>query len=39
MTKYKSVSEHPDANTIKMSMYVGDGKEPMFTVEYKRKKK
>ena len=38
MTKYKSVSEHPDANTIKMSMYIGDGKEPMFTVEYKRKK-
>ena len=39
MTKYKSVTEHTDADTMKMSMYTGDAKEPMFTVTYKRKKK
>lgn len=38
MTKYKSVTEYPDADTMKMSMYIGDGKDPMFTVSYKRKK-
>lgn len=38
MTAYKSVTEYPDADTFKMSMWVGDGKEPMFTVAYKRKK-
>jgi len=37
-TKWKSVSEMPDDDTVLMSMYVGDGKEPMFTVTYKRKK-
>lgn len=37
-TKYKSVSEMPDENTVKMSMYMGDLKEPAFTVTYKRKK-
>jgi hypothetical protein len=37
--KWKSVSKHKDDDTIVMSMYVGDAKEPMFTVTYKRKKK
>lgn len=36
--KWKSVSTMPDDDTINQSMYVGDGKEPMFTVTYKRKK-
>lgn len=36
--KWKSVSTMPDEDTINQSMYVGDGKEPMFTVTYKRKK-
>jgi len=36
--KWKSVSEMKDDDTIFMSMYVGDAKEPMFTVTYKRKK-
>jgi len=38
MAKYQSVTEHTDADTMKMSMYIGDGKDPMFTVTYKRKK-
>jgi hypothetical protein len=36
--KWKSVSTFPDEDTINTSMYVGDAKEPMFTVTYKRKK-
>lgn len=36
--KYKSVSTYPDADTINFSMYIGDGKDPAFTVVYKRKK-
>ena len=36
--KWKSVSEFSDDDTIKFSMYVGDGKDPMFTITYKRKK-
>jgi hypothetical protein len=36
--KWKSVSRMPDDNTVEMSMYVGDAKDPMFTVTYKRKK-
>jgi Protein of unknown function (DUF1579) len=36
--KWKSVSEMVDDNTINFSMYVGDGKDPMFTIVYKRKK-
>jgi Protein of unknown function (DUF1579) len=36
-TKWRSVSEMPDKNTIEMSMYVGDAKDPMFTITYKRK--
>ena len=38
LTTWRSVSQMPDNNTVEMSMYVGDGKEPMFTVTYKRKK-
>jgi hypothetical protein len=38
LTKWRSVSEMPDKDTIEFSMYVGDGKDPMFTVTYKRKK-
>lgn len=37
-TKWRSVSEMPDKDTVQMSMYVGDAKDPMFTVTYKRKK-
>lgn len=37
-TKHKTVSEMPDDNTINFSMYMGDGKEPAFTIVYKRKK-
>jgi hypothetical protein len=36
--RWKSVSKFPDDDTAEMSMYVGDGKDPMFTVTYKRKK-
>lgn len=39
MVKYKSVTEFPDDDTMKFSMYQGDTKEPSFTVTYKRKKK
>lgn len=37
-TKYKSVSEYPDDDTVNFAMYVGDTQEPSFTVVYKRKK-
>ncbi len=37
-TKYKSVSMMPDNDTINFAMYMGDGKEPAFTIVYKRKK-
>jgi hypothetical protein len=36
--KWKSVSVMKDADTIEFSMFVGDGKEPMFSITYKRKK-
>jgi hypothetical protein len=36
--KWKSVSAMPDDDTVTMSMFVGDAKEAMFTVTYKRKK-
>ena len=36
-TRYKSVSKMPDADTVEMTMWIGDGKEPMFTITYKRK--
>jgi Protein of unknown function (DUF1579) len=35
---YKSVTVFPDADSMTMTMWVGDGKEPMFSVAYKRKK-
>ncbi|MBA4190247.1 MAG: hypothetical protein C0467_19855 [Planctomycetaceae bacterium] len=37
-TKYKSVTTITDDNTINFSMYIGDVKEPSFTIVYKRKK-
>ena len=37
-TKFKSVSVTPDDDTINFRMYIGDGKEPAFTIVYKRKK-
>jgi hypothetical protein len=37
-TKFKAVSEMPDNDTINFAMYMGDGKEPAFTIVYKRKK-
>ena len=37
-TKYRTVSEMTDDDTVNFSMYMGDGKEPMFTILYKRKK-
>jgi len=36
--KWKSVTEMTDNDTVHLSMYAGDGKDPMFTVTYKRKK-
>jgi hypothetical protein len=36
--KYRSVTKMPDADTMVMTMYMGDAKEPAFTVNYKRKK-
>ena len=37
-TKYKSVTVAKDADTMEMTMYIGDAKEPTFTITYKRKK-
>jgi hypothetical protein len=36
--RFKAVSSMPDADTIDFAMYMGDGKEPAFTIQYKRKK-
>lgn len=36
--KWRSVTEMPNDDTMEMKMYVGDAKDPMFTVSYKRKK-
>lgn len=38
LVKWKSVSVMTDDDTVNFSMYVGDEKEPMFTIVYKRKK-
>ena len=38
-TKFKSVSTMPNDDTINFDMYMGDGKEPAFTIVYTRKKK
>jgi len=37
-TKYKSISVMPDDDTIEFSMYMGETKDPSFTISYKRKK-
>jgi hypothetical protein len=37
-TKYRSVSKMPDRDTLEMTMWIGDGKEPAFTITYKRRK-
>ena len=36
--KMKTVSVMPDADTIDFKMYMGDAKEPGFSILYKRKK-
>jgi hypothetical protein len=36
--KYKSLTKIPDTDTMEMTMYMGDAKEPAFSVTYKRKK-
>jgi hypothetical protein len=36
--KYKSVTKMLDADTMEMTMYMGNAKEAAFTVTYKRKK-
>ncbi|HTK74753.1 MAG TPA: DUF1579 domain-containing protein [Gemmataceae bacterium] len=38
MVKHKTVSKMPDDNTIQFAMYMGDAKEPAFTILYKRRK-
>jgi Protein of unknown function (DUF1579) len=37
-TKFKSVTKFVDDNNIEFEMYMGDGKDPGFTITYKRKK-
>jgi hypothetical protein len=37
-TKHTAVSEWKDDDTMNFSMYMGDGKEPAFTILYKRRK-
>ena len=37
-TKYKSVTVWKDDDTFDFAMYMGDGKDPAFTIVYKRKK-
>lgn len=37
-TTHRAVSEWKDDDTMHFSMYVGDAKEPGFTIEYKRRK-
>jgi hypothetical protein len=36
-TRYKSVSEWKDDDTVVYSMYAGDGREPALTIAYKRR--
>ena len=38
VTTWRSVSRMPDNDTVEMSMYVGGGTDPMFTIAYRRKK-
>ena len=37
-TRYRSVSTMPDDDTIHYAMYMGDGKDPLVTIVYKRRK-
>jgi hypothetical protein len=37
-TKYKSTTKMQDDDTMVLTMYIADGKDPAFTVTYKRKK-
>jgi hypothetical protein len=37
-TKFRSVTSMPDDNTIHFDMFMGDTKEPAFTIIYKRRK-
>jgi Protein of unknown function (DUF1579) len=37
-TKHTAVSEWKDDDTMHFSMYVGDGKDPAFTIQYQRRK-
>lgn len=39
MTKYRSETKTTSKDDFEMKMWIGDGKEPMFTILYKRKKK
>ena len=36
--KYRSETKFVDKDTIEMSMWIGDGKDPMFALVYKRRK-
>lgn len=38
MTKYRSITRFPTADTMEFLMYIGDTKDPTFIVHYKRKK-
>jgi hypothetical protein len=38
MAKHKIVTKMPDDNTMDFAMYMGDSKDVMFTIQYKRKK-
>jgi hypothetical protein len=38
MAKHKIVTKMPDDNTMEFAMYVGDGKDAVMTIQYKRKK-
>jgi hypothetical protein len=37
-TKYKSVTKTLDNDTVVLTMYIGEGKDPAFVITYKRKK-
>jgi len=36
MARYRSITRMPDADTLEMTMFIGDLKEPAFTVTYTR---
>lgn len=37
-TTYRSVTARPDADTMRLTMHIGDGPDPAFTAEYTRRK-